>query len=329
MSVTLVLRNRSYDIRRQGLTPARDRGRGRGQSALVLRTSRDAPCCASRRYFEAACFLMEERFNNLLERFDKLESSVAAISEHLKTDTAGRRLVDTQECADTQPQPFGESEVGASSDLQTDFKSIRESLAKVRLPPDLVVGDSRAGVSKADWPKFQVIQKCARYQETVLKLFSQCTSREPVLSELSTIAIAQLRYLQEEYTNLLVANQFDDGTTRLFQTLQQNPAAFTPGALENLQRAVSIAGARHNRQVSGSGRFRGRGSFFPFASGGPGRGYRLDAAGQRPGGGAAGSGSGSADWRFRRGRFGYAPGPRDLAARAQQPDDVTGTFSAE
>ena len=36
MSVTLVFRNRSYDIRRQGLTPARDRVRGRGQSALVL-----------------------------------------------------------------------------------------------------------------------------------------------------------------------------------------------------------------------------------------------------------------------------------------------------
>ena len=264
---------------------------------------------------------------SLADRFAKLESSVEAISEQLKSDNAGRRLVvepAREEGNQSPPLPLGETDVavGTFRDLQTEFKNIRDSLVKVKLPPDLVVGDSRAGVNKSDWPKFQVIQKCARFQETTLKLLSQCASTEPVLSEFTTIALAQLRYLQEEYTNLLVANQFDEGTTKLFQTLQQNPASFTPGALENLQRAVSIAGARQSRQVSGPGRFRGRGSFFPFSAGG--RGYHPDPLGQRPG--PAGPGSGSADWRFRRGRFGAAAGSRDTSVRVQ-PEEGAGAFT--
>ena len=49
---------------------------------------------------------------------------------------------------------------------------------------------------------------------------------------------------------LLVSSQFDDGTAKPFSTLQQNPAAFTPNPLEDLQRAVSIAGARQYHQVT-------------------------------------------------------------------------------
>ena len=46
---------------------------------------------------------------------------------------------------------------------------------------------------------------------------------------------------------LMVSSLFDDGTTKLFSTLQQNPAAFTH-SLDNLQQAVSIAGARQYHQ---------------------------------------------------------------------------------
>lgn len=271
---------------------------------------------------------MEEQLktevSDLAERFAKLESSVALISEQLALDTAGRRPVEhaDREGGNQITAPTA-GEVGSFTELQAEFRSIRDRVAKFKLPPDLQVGDSRNGVSKSDWPKFQVIQRCARFQETTLKLLSHCAHTETVLPEITTIALAQLRYLQEEYTNLLVANQFDDGTARLFQTLQQNPAAFTPDALENLQRAVSIAGARHTRQVGSPGRSRGRG-FFPFPAGG--RGYRPDLQTRRPG--LAGPDAGSADWRFGRGRFGGPPGSRDLTVRPQ-PGDVTGTFAAE
>ena len=131
---------------------------------------------------------------------------------------------------------------------------VRDSVSKVKLPTDLTVGDSRAGVGKGDLPRFQVIQKCAKIQETVLKIPSTASVSDPAINQLTIVAIAQIRYLQEEYTNLLVSNQFDDSTAQLFKTLQQNPAAFTAGAVENLQRAVTIAGARQVSHAASYGR---------------------------------------------------------------------------
>ena len=136
-------------------------------------------------------------------------------------------------------------EFGSYSDLQAEFRAIRDGVSKIKLPQDLVVGESRAGVGKADLPKFHTIQKCARLQETVLKALAAGGSQEHMLANIASITLAELRSLQEEYTNLLVSNQFDGNTAKLFQTLQQNPVAFTPTALDNLQRAVTISGARH------------------------------------------------------------------------------------
>ena len=191
-------------------------------------------------------------------------------------------------------------DLGSYSDLMSEYRSVRDSLSKVKLPVDLTVGDSRAGVGKVDLPRFNVIQKCAKFQETALKILSTASVSDPAINQLTTVAIAQIRYLQEEYTNLLVSNQFDDSTAQLFKTLQQNPGAFTAGAVENLQRAVTIAGARQVSQAPG--RARGRGT--------PPPAQQL----QRYGTGAA-----SADWRSRgRPRLGYPAVSRDLAQPGQQ-----------
>ena len=90
-------------------------------------------------------------------------------------------------------------------------------------------------------------------QETVLKIPSTASVSDPAINQLTIVAIAQIRYLQE-YTNLLVSNEFDDSTAQLFKTLQQNPAAFTAGAVESLQRAVTIAGARQVSHAASYGR---------------------------------------------------------------------------
>ena len=219
----------------------------------------------------------------LTEKCSQLETSVTDISKRLEEDsTAGRRhavyadnapgersAAPGERSGDAQQQP----EFGSYSDLQSEFKTIREGVAKIKLPQDLVVGESRAGVGRADLPKFQTIQKCARYQETVLKVLAGGGNPETIIANITSLTLAQIRYLQEEYTNLLVSHQFDEGTAKLFQTLQQNPAAFTPTALDNLQRAVAIAGARQTRQVSVPDRGRGRSSFFT-STGFRGRGYR-------------------------------------------------------
>ncbi|KAF0314446.1 hypothetical protein FJT64_015101 [Amphibalanus amphitrite] len=191
----------------------------------------------------------------LAEKVSDIEASVRVIDARVSEPNAGRRHVaptalsaaEAAEPSEKQEQPS----FGASAYLQADFRAIRDSLSKVKLPQDLVVGDSRAGIGKADLARFQVIQKCARFQETALKILSSAQEADPVIDQLTTVTLAQLRFLQEEYTHLIVSNQFDDSTAQLFKTLQHNPATFTPGAVENLQRAVAIAGARqHSRQDS-------------------------------------------------------------------------------
>ena len=171
-----------------------------------------------------------------------------------------------------------------------------------------MVGDSRSGVSRPDLQRFNLIQKSARFQETVLKLMSTYDSSDPVAADITTVAVAHLRFLQEEYTHLLVSGQLDEGTSKLFSTLQQNPAAFPPNALENLHRAVSIAGARPARQVSSGWAAPSGGRWFPSPSSGRGggRGYSFEQF-RRPGPGTL-----PADLALSRSRPDL-PGSRDFA----------------
>ena len=248
---------------------------------------------------------------NLSARFDRLEGLVARIASDRSTtgqsaasaacenDNAGRRQVVNEQA------PVAPGAVFCSySELQSEFRAIKESVAKIKLPADLVIGDSRAGIGRADLPKFNLIQKSARYQETILKLLAAAEDTETSLSSVTTVALAHLRFLQEEYTNLLVSSQFDEGTSKLFATLQQNPAAFSPNALENLQRAVSIAGARPSRQVSSAVAPRGRGLLPPLGFG--------------RGSGGSGSGGGFGFGRYR--RFGPGPQPADWSRARDRPD---------
>ena len=256
----------------------------------------------------------------LSERFQRLETLVEDLAREQCSsgygaasgiDNAGRRHVDREE------EPTPSAAVSSYTELQSEFRAIKESVAKIKLPADLIVGDSRTGVSRADLPKFNVLQKSARFQETALKLLSTLEDgSQPALSALTTVALAHLRYLQEEYTNLLVSSQFDEGTSKLFATLQQNPAAFSTSALENLHRAVAIAGARPQRQIGASVTSRGRGlpPVLGFGRGGgrgsgySGRGYGFGFGQYRwPGPGAvpAARGSGRPD----------LAGSRDFAGR--------------
>ena len=258
----------------------------------------------------------------LSARFDRIEGQLSEIRAQcgassagrddataaVNFDTAGRRQVDIED--EQRPLAHGAGiGSGSYSEIQQEFRAIKESVAKLKLPADLVVGDSRAGISRGDLPKFSVIQKSARFQETVLKLLSTsegpAAAQQDLLSSITTVTLAHLRYLQEEYTQLLVSSQFDEGTTKLFTILQQNPAAFPPNALENLQRAVAIAGARP-RQVSWAPQ-RGRKLGPPLSfTRGSGRGYQHQPFRR------SGPGAPPADWASR--------GRPDLAGRPAFPE---------
>ena len=236
------------------------------------------------------CERTDKSVQSIVERLDKLlreQQQSGASNDH----NAGRRQVITEEDVTVQHEALG---LGSYSDLQAEYKAVRDSVAKVKLPQHLVVGDSRAGIGRGDLAKFNTIQRCARYQETLLKIISTSeeSSATATLANLTPVILAQLRYLQEEYTNLIVSSQFDEGTAKLFQTLQQNPASFPENALENLQRAVTIAGARPPRQVGFSGHpSRGRGPTPLGHSRGAGRWHQVDYS-RRPW-----AVSHSADWR--------------------------------
>ncbi|KAF0290458.1 hypothetical protein FJT64_009779 [Amphibalanus amphitrite] len=97
----------------------------------------------------------------LSDRFTVIEASVSAINDRLEEPNAGRRHVAQPEQAiePTEPVSTEGFDFGSYSDLQAELKTVREGVAKIKLPQDLVVGDSRAGVGKNDLPRFQVIQR--------------------------------------------------------------------------------------------------------------------------------------------------------------------------
>ena len=86
---------------------------------------------------------------------------------------------------------------------------------------------------------------------------------EKEVGELVVCLLAHLWYLQEEFTNVLVAGKFGDTTQGIFHQLQQNTSAFTPSTIENIKSAIALSTAQHQPQTAQSqaeyGRNHGRG----------------------------------------------------------------------
>ena len=62
--------------------------------------------------------------------------------------------------------------VAASHDVNKEFEVIRDSVARISLPPWLKVHDTQAGIKQEHKQTLKVISKTARYTETGLKLLS-------------------------------------------------------------------------------------------------------------------------------------------------------------
>ena len=122
---------------------------------------------------------------------------------------------------------------------------------------------------------YGIITKCADFSETALKLMLSLNLdniQESDLRDLWMIHFAQLRYLQEEYSHLLVQGRFDrvDPTiAKLFRSMQKQTSGFTDSGLDILQKSIDIAGAaaKHPNYTSAghtvgqSQPFRGRGRY--------------------------------------------------------------------
>lgn len=161
--------------------------------------------------------------------------------------------------------------VPLSEDIQGDFRELKDSYQKVQLGTELKLNAEKTGIRREDHPRFNVIVNAAKYSETILKVLAERSSGDGIsvehCDEIARIAIAQQKYLQEEYASLLVNNTFNPQTAKLFKQLQRNSSLFPTTALSNLQAAATISAAATS---TSSDRGRGRGSTFR----GRGYGYR-------------------------------------------------------
>ena len=135
-------------------------------------------------------------------------------------------------------------------------------------------------LKRDDQPRFNLIAYLSKYSETVLKIISDGrSSPEAQLENILVISLAQQRYLQEEYANLLVNTSFNSQTAKLFCQLQKNTSLFPAQSLANLQAAATISAAASSQSQTSN---TNRGSSYT-----PGHSYR----------GGRGSYRGGRSWR--------------------------------
>ena len=160
------------------------------------------------------------------------------------------------------------------SAIQEHFNSIKSSVERVVLPPNLKLHDARTGVKKEDQTTLNVLSRCGRYIETALKVLSQVDedSGSVDLTPLVVTLLANIRYLQDEYAALLVKGRFDNPTAQLFRSLQRHNSGFDSQNIQNVRVAAELAsiGRSNNRNAD---TFYNRGGFRGSFSN-RGRGYR-------------------------------------------------------
>ena len=104
------------------------------------------------------------------------EQEIGGVSNNFNNVDQNRstQLLDEQETGSVPNTLNNVVPVGAAaaSDVQKEFESIRDSVAKITLPPWLKVHDTQTGIKQENKPALKILSKSARYTETGLKLLS-------------------------------------------------------------------------------------------------------------------------------------------------------------
>ena len=178
------------------------------------------------------------------ERIERLENK-SSDKEELHSASGARGA--TAKTVDDYTTLGPEEPTLATEDIQSEFAAVKDTLTKVKLPADLRLCDSRQGIRRSDQTTYNILARCGRYAETSIKLLSSINEGnidEDSVQQLFTIQLAQIRYLQEEYSALVVQSQFDDSTARIFRSLQKNTSGLTPEALQQLKTATALAAVK-------------------------------------------------------------------------------------
>ena len=209
---------------------------------------------------------IESRLDCLETRFSHSKPSESS-SVFRKPPSSFTQLPPTraEDCVlPNQPKenPFGpEIPLTAESlefdEVQEKFNAIKNSLDKVILPSSLRLHDSRTGIKRDDQQTLNVISKCGRYVETVLKLLSQSKENQPLdIEPILTTLTANIHCLQDEYSALLVKGKFDDSTAQLFRSLQKGNSGFDQQSINNVRIAAELSSIAARNAQSPRGTFR-------------------------------------------------------------------------
>ena len=246
---------------------------------------------------------IENKFDELSSKFDQLALTLQAVAQpsieatQRASETSVPNQAPQEESVPDQafapeapaPQSAAAPELAAGStlgqataaqpcpvDVQAEYAAIRDAYQRVKLPPDLRLNDSRSGLRRQDQAQFNALVKSARFVETGFKVLAQMKANDISsnvkrdLDSLFAIHLAHMRYIQNEYSSLIVQGNFDPTTSRLFRQLQRESSGLTGEAIENLQRAAGIAAVTQrasaaqttqSRWSSFRGRGRGRGRY--------------------------------------------------------------------
>ncbi len=174
---------------------------------------------------------------------------------------------------DNEPEP----DVYASA--QEEFVVIKDALQNVKLPNDLKVDESRQGIQRKDQSRMNILGKCAKSAETSVKLLSTLKAgsvTEADLRDLTAISVAQIRYLQEEHSLLVVNSTFGEGVEKLYKGFKRRDIdvdALQASVLLHNQVESNRQNPRGNTRGRPRGAYGGYPSYRGAFSGGRGRGY--------------------------------------------------------
>ena len=230
-------------------------------------------------------------FNVIIEHLKQINSSVESLSsrvQKLEIDNTSPQVdsqptrTDTRSTEDderlnqngveinnnnSQASVSPYSTTGASADVQREYDRLRDSLNRVPLPKNYKVNDSAKGIGKEGRQTLAIISKCARFSETGLKVLADLqpvseddnvvTLQKEDLQKFFTVFAAQTNFLQGEFANLVVKSTFDDETSRLFRSFENNSAAFSDRSLQNIRLAAELASHTSvNQRSRGQGQSR-------------------------------------------------------------------------
>ena len=154
--------------------------------------------------------------NGLSDRIEVLENhkqfppSFGASSETPVSDNKGNRppTVTSWSNGPNQSAPGPTDPVSAAAeDPQGVFQKIKDSVSKISLNSEFKVPDAKKGIKRQDHTAVEIIGKCGKYSETLMKVISSFQSGDSVdelVNYIFYIAFAQTRYLQERYSSSLI-----------------------------------------------------------------------------------------------------------------------------